>query len=539
MKVVKQYYVAKYLRISKEDEGKEQDNSESIENQERLIDQFLSKHPEMQIYDTYIDDGFSGLYYDRKEYQRMMADVDAGHVNVIICKSLSRLGRDLATTINLLQREFLIKNIRFIAITDNVDTGINQDNGLDIPIRAMFNDYYCRNLSANVRAAFDVKRHNGLYIGAFACYGYQKDPENHNRLIVDSEAAEVVKRIYQLYIEGVGTQGICKILNSEGVPCPSEYKRLKGYSYRNTKKLRTTVYWTFSTVAYILKNEMYCGHLVQGKTQMVAYNIKKARYKDYNEWIRIENTHEAIIKQEDYDRVQKMFSLYNKNQIPGATSVYAGVFFCGDCGRAMGKQKRKEGLTFRCNTHARAGKEFCSYHYIKKDTVDQKVLETIKSNALKALSDLDMEKIKEISQKQQEKSNQDKMYYIDTRLRELEEERKIMLQNLSKKIICEQDFLVYNEMYRDELNELTKKKLSIESMEYKKNELEEAYQLWINQFIQYKDIKEITRQIVVNLIERIEYYEDGTLKIKFLFKNPYDIEAYVREISLIDCICLI
>ena len=164
----------------------------------------------------------------------MMADVDAGYVNVIICKSLSRLGRDLATTINLLQREFLIKNVRFIAITDNVDTGLNQDNGLDIPIRAMFNDYYCRNLSANVRAAFDVKRNSGLYIGSFACYGYQKNPENHNHLIVDPDAAEVVKRIYKLYLEGVGTQGICKILNTEGVPCPSEYKRLKGYNYRKS-----------------------------------------------------------------------------------------------------------------------------------------------------------------------------------------------------------------------------------------------------------------------------------------------------------------
>lgn len=522
--VVKQYYVAKYLRISKEDEGKELDNSESIENQERIIDQYLSNHSEMQVYDTYIDDGFSGLFYDRKEYQRMMADVDAGYVNVIICKSLSRLGRDLATTINLLQREFLIKNVRFIAITDNVDTGLNQDNGLDIPIRAMFNDYYCRNLSANVRAAFDVKRNSGLYIGSFACYGYQKDPENHNHLIVDPDAAEVVKRIYKLYLEGVGTQGICKILNMEGVPCPSEYKRLKGYNYRNTRKLQKTVYWTFSTVAYILRNEIYCGHLVQGKTQMVAYNIKKARYKDPSEWVRIENTHEAIIKQEDYNRVQKMFSLYNKNQIPGATSVYAGVFYCGDCGRAMGKQKRKEGLIFRCNTHARAGKNFCSYHYIKKETVDKKVLTAIQNTALKALSEYDMEEIKKLSQIQREKNNKDMLSLIDTRLRELEDERKNMLQNLSKKIICEQDFLVYNDMYQDELNNLTQKRLALESKEVKKNELEEAYQIWMNQFIQYRDIKEITRQVVINLIERIEYYEDGTLKIKFLFKNPYDME---------------
>lgn len=522
--MVKQYYVAKYLRISKEDEGKELDNSESIENQERLIEQYLLNHPEMQVYDTYIDDGFSGLYYDRKEYQRMMADVDAGYVNVIICKSLSRLGRDLATTINLLQREFLIKNIRFIAITDNVDTGLNRDNGLDIPIRAMFNDYYCRNLSANVRAAFDVKRNNGLYIGAFACYGYQKDPENHNYLIVDPEAAKVVKRIYQMYLEGLGTLSICKVLNEEGIPCPSEYKRLKGYNYRNHKRLQKTVYWTFSTVAHILKNEMYCGHLVQGKTQMVAYNIKKARYKDPSEWVRIENTHEAIIKQEDYDRVQKMFSLHNKNQIPGATSVYAGIFFCGDCGRAMGKQNRKEGLVFRCNTHARAGKSFCSYHYIKKDTLDKKVLEAIKSNALKALTECDMEEIKKISMEQHEKSNHDRLNQIDKRFQELEDERKTMLQNLSKKIICEQDFLAYNNMYQDELNELIEKKMAIESMESKKNERKETYQIWINQFIQYKDIEEITRQVVINLIERIEYYEDGTLKIKFLFKNPYDME---------------
>lgn len=518
------YYVAKYLRISKEDEGKEFDNSESIENQEKIIDQYLANHPEMQVYDTYIDDGFSGLFYDRKEYQRMMADVDAGYVNVIICKSLSRLGRDLATTINLLQREFLIKNVRFIAITDNVDTGLNQDNGLDIPIRAMFNDYYCRNLSANVRAAFDVKRNSGLFIGSFACYGYQKDPENHNHLIIDPEAAKVVKRIYQLYLDGVGTLSICKILNEEGVPCPSEYKRLKGYNYRNCRKLQKTVYWTFSTVAYILRNEMYCGHLVQGKTQMVAYNIKKARYKDPSEWIKIENTHEAIIRQEDFDKVQKMFSQYNKNQIPGATSIYAGIFYCGDCGRAMGKQNRKEGMIYRCNTHARAGKTFCSGHYIKKETLDTKVLKVIQDNALKALSEYDMEELRKVSQLQKQKKNQDMMSLIDIRLNELEEERRTMLQNLSKKVIVEQDFMMYNNMYQDELDKLNQKKQALQSVEVRKNELEEAYQKWMEQFIKYKDIKEVTRQVVIHLIERIEYYEDGTLKIKFLFKNPYDME---------------
>lgn len=522
--MVRQYYVAKYLRISKEDEGKEFDNSESIENQEKIIDQYLASHPEMQVYDTYIDDGFSGLFYDRKEYQRMMVDVDAGYVNVIICKSLSRLGRDLATTINLLQREFLIKNVRFIAITDNVDTGLNQDNGLDIPIRAMFNDYYCRNLSANVRAAFDVKRSSGLFIGSFACYGYQKDPENHNHLIIDPEAANVVKRIFQLYLSGVGTQGICKILNAEGIPCPSEYKRLKGYNYRNTKKLQKTVYWTFSTVAYILRNEIYCGHLVQGKTQMVAYNIRKARYKEPSEWVRIENTHKAIINQDDYNRVQKMLSLYNKNQIPGATSIYAGVFYCGDCGRAMGKQKRKEGLIYRCNTHARAGKNFCSYHYIKKETVDKKVLKAIQNTALKALSEYDMEEIKKMSQRQQEKSDRDLLSLINKRLQELEEERRTMLQNLSKKIIAEQDFMMYNSIYQEELNELNQKKQALQNVEVKKNELEEAYQKWMEQFIKHKDIKEVTRQVVIHLIDRIEFYEDGTLKIKFLFKNPYDME---------------
>ena len=266
MKNSKKYW-ALYVRLSHDDGDKTE--SLSISNQKLKLLSFIKNMPEITDYNFYVDDGFSGTTFERPDFKKLIHDIHSGLITGIIVKDLSRLGRNSPKTSYFIHDFFPSNKIRFIAIDDNIDKDFfdfDTSNDMIIDIKNMFNGFYPRDISNKVRSTLRAKQADGQFIGAFACYGYKKSPKNHNKLIIDNDAAEVVKQIYALYISGVGQNTIAKLLNASSIPCPSEYKKLQGLNYKNGNRLNYTTYWTYSSIRHILKNEMYTGCMVQNKS---------------------------------------------------------------------------------------------------------------------------------------------------------------------------------------------------------------------------------------------------------------------------------
>lgn len=283
----KTYQTAMYLRLSREDgdvtEGGKQ-VSNSIANQKELVMDYLKSHPEIQIADTYVDDGFSGVDFERPEFQRMLSDIRENKINCVVVKDLSRFGRNYIESGRYIEKIFPMLGIRFIAITDGYDS-INEDMGSEmiIPFKNLINDAYCRDISVKIRSHMDIKRRNGEYIGAFAAYGYLKDEENKNHLVIDDYAADVVRDIFTMKLCGMSQQAIADKLNADGILSPIQYKKSIGIELESSFQKSINPKWSYNAVLRILKNEVYTGTVVQGKCTTPNYKIKKRIHKDETE----------------------------------------------------------------------------------------------------------------------------------------------------------------------------------------------------------------------------------------------------------------
>lgn len=327
------FNVAIYIRLSREDGDKEE--SDSVGNQRKLLTEYVNKHDDFILYDVYIDDGFTGTNFNRPDFHRMIADIEDNKVNCVVVKDLSRFGRDYIDTGRYLERIFPELNVRFISVTDNIDS-MKQAYDMLLPIKNIFNEQYARDISNKIQATVKSKQKAGEFIGAFTSYGYKKSPANKNKLVIDEYASEVVKRVFTMYAQGIGKQSIAKILNAEGILCPSEYKKLNGENYKNCNRLEKTSYWTYSTIKVMLQNELYIGNMVQGKKHQRMRS--KQRPVEKENWIRVENTHEPIIDRQLWDKVQKLLTKKHRDiDLETNKNIFAGFIKCGDCGRAMMK----------------------------------------------------------------------------------------------------------------------------------------------------------------------------------------------------------
>lgn len=422
------FNVAQYIRLSREDGDKAE--SDSIGNQRKLIHSFLEGKEEFVLYDSYEDDGYTGTNFKRPGFLRMIHDIEEGNVNCVIVKDLSRFGRDYIDTGKYLERYFPEHDVRFISISDNIDS-MKQAYDMLMPIKNIFNEQYARDISKKVHTAMHSKQKAGEFIGAFPSYGYKKSVFDKNKLVVDEYAAEVVRRIFSLYIAGTGKIRIASILNEEGIACPSEYKRLNGENYRNSKQLASTTYWTYSTIHRILENQIYIGDMVQGKT--VRRMRGRARTVDKEEWIIKEGTHEPIIDEMTWNKTQYLLGKRTRElDLNSNVSIFAGFLKCGDCGRAMTKKYAKSGtggnnVNYYCGSYVRSGRQFCSPHHIR-----HQVLEDIVLNDLKMVVQ-SIENLSELVQKQTITKNRiTKNFIEDKKLLETELEK---VQNQKKTFI--------------------------------------------------------------------------------------------------------
>jgi DNA invertase Pin-like site-specific DNA recombinase len=358
--------------LSKEDEetGRE---SESIVNQKALLTEY-ARECGWDIYKIYCDEDYSGIDRARPQFNALIHDAQAGHFEIVLCKTQSRFTRDMELVEKYIHHDFLLWGIRFVALVDNADTEV-KGNKKARQINGLVNEWYLEDLSENIKAVLDHKRKQGDFIGSFAAYGYIKDPENHNKLLPDPMAAAVVRRIFTLYLQGFGKQKITELLNKEGVANPTLYKQNLGLAYVNQSGAYAGL-WNKTTVGRILQNELYTGSMVQGKRRKISYKDKTCTEIPRRDWIRVENTHEPIIEKEVFERVQDLMSLRTRAQESGEIHLLAGKVFCADCGSILSKVnsggKGTEKAYLRCKLHAQ-NKALCSGHYIRLEQLTELV----------------------------------------------------------------------------------------------------------------------------------------------------------------------
>lgn len=514
-------WLGAYLRLSVDDDDR--DVSNSINNQRQIIDDYVLRHPELKIYKYYIDDGKTGMNYRRSGFVEMKEDIDAGRIQGVIVKDLSRFGREHCDTIYLIKKEFRLKRIRFISIVDNFDLyGSNylQNNDMNLPFKIIVNDVYCQNISNNIRIVQERKQKAGLFIGSHARYGYRKDPDNKYHLLIDEEPAEVVRQMFQMALQGYNPGEIRRWLNENDIPSPTVYKKMQGSTYQCPKKLESTTYWTDASVRQILKCEMYIGNMVQHTKQKISYDIDKTVNIPKTEQRIVEGTHEAVIDKDTFDKVQTI--LKQRRRVPDFrnVSMYRGILFCGDCKRFLQKTTRTKGVVFRCPTYAHEGPKYCSAHYISESQLNSIVLKEIRKNVSKSLQAMDIKSYAQRTKQNHNASIQERIEALNKKKEELQNEKKQMLVNLSKKIIADDDYRLYNFSYQDTMADIEAKiQKMYQALEESSGE-QETYQAWIQAFVRYKEISNLTREILLHLVERIEVYEDS-ITIKFYFHNPF------------------
>lgn len=340
---------ALYCRLSEEDRNKlhKEDDSNSIQNQKTMLQQYADAKG-WEVYDIYSDDDYAGSDRHRPQFNRLLEDAKAHKFDIVLCKTQSRFTRELELVEKYIHGLFPIWGIRFVSIVDNADTA-NKGNKKSRQINGLVNEWYLEDMSENIRSVLINRRRNGFHIGSFALYGYRKDPEQKGHLIIDDEAAAVVREVFTLYSQGYGKTAIARILNDRGVPNPTEYKRLHGIRYKQPKSENSTL-WRYDTISAMLNNEIYIGNMVQGKYGSVSYKTKINRPRPKSEWIIVEGTHAPIIDRSLWDSVQKMIAEKTKPFATGQIGIFAKKAKCVYCGRTMRSSKNHGRHYLQCQT---------------------------------------------------------------------------------------------------------------------------------------------------------------------------------------------
>ncbi len=515
----KQLKTALYIRLSREDGDKAE--SLSVANQRMQLMEFVNSHADLYPYDTYIDDGYTGTDFNRPAFRRMLEDIEAGNIQCVLVKDLSRLGRNMPEVSKYTGEYFPYKKVRFIAINDLVDRDyLDIDPGEDmlIDFKNMCNGFYPKDISQKVRSTFRSKQNSGQFIGAFASYGYVKSAADHNKLEIDSCAAAVVRRIFDMYSKGIGQNTIARILNEEGVPCPSEYKKQCGLNYHNSNRLEGTSYWTYSTIRNILRNEIYTGNMVQNKS--FRYMCKKnAISLPREKWIVVENTHTPVIDRETWDKVQNL--LKRNTRQTGLTNnvhLFAGYLKCGDCGRAMVKIRRKGKILFNCGSYNRYGKEFCTMHSITEEELEEIILDDLN---LIIRSVQDIERIVREENQRQNKARFDSSRDISRYQAEidlLKKRKEHAYEDYADGLITREEYRQYRDKYERQIEAAG---AEIEKRNRLKARMPD-HNPWMERLLSHRKLDHLDRDIVVEMLSMIYVYEDNTIKIVYNFSEELE-----------------
>lgn len=385
-----------YLRLSNEDRDKanKDDDSESIKNQRNMLIDYISKHSEFALVDEYSDEDLSGAGTYRPEFERLIRDCENKKLDIVLCKSQSRFSRDMEIVEKYINNKFKEWNIRFIGLSDNADTDM-LGNKKSRQINGLVNEWYLEDVSNNIRSAFNSKMKQGEFISPFASFGYEISSEDNNKLVVDPIASEIVKDIFNLYLTGLGFTGIAKYLNSKNIPCPSLYKYRKGIKLNViSDRPREEIKWSTNAIKTILTNELYLGHLIQGKRTTVSYKNHKIKNKDKSEWVKILNTHEAIIDEETFNKVQLAMKERTKPmKTTGSVHIFSGKVFCLECKHYMRKKNSTKHEYLVCSGNRDGYDDCINKSSIRYDELERLVLDAINSKISEYYDERELESI--------------------------------------------------------------------------------------------------------------------------------------------------
>ena len=533
---MQKFKAIKYIRLSYTDDKTVESNS--VSNQRKLIDDFLAQHPEIEVVCEKVDDGYSGVLYDRPAFLEMMEMIKSGEANCVIVKDLSRLGREYIETGRYLRRVFPAYGVRFIAINDNVDTLNDEPDNLTVSVKNIINEAYSRDISVKTRSALDIKRRSGDFVGAFTVYGYLKTGESHKSLIIDTFAANVVRGIFRKRLDGFSAYHIAEELNKAGILSPLAYKRSEGLpyakgGYADTKDCK----WSATTILRILSDEIYTGTMVQGKRTTPHFKLKERELKPSEDWVRVENTHEAIIDKADFDLVQRLKGLDTRTS-PQSDKVYlfSGVLICGCCGgrmtRKINRSNGREYIYYYCPTGKKGGCKSSSM--IKESELTECVQSSLKAhiNSVVSLNSL-------ITSISRERINQGLVQeytgYIksnEEQLTKIEKFKRNLYESLVNGALSKEEFLQYKQEYSTKAEKI---KAAIQGWSDKLSEVLEnrgERSRWLNHFLQFAEMEEIDRSVVSRLIQSIKISADKQIEVRFNYQDEYQkAVAFIERIS--------
>jgi len=536
----KEWRVGEYNRLSKEDGDKPE--SDSIQNQHEINQnhlEYLRRQGEnIASVTVYSDDGYGGGTFNRPRYQDMIRDIEAGIINCVIFKDNSRLGRNYPELGRLMEDYFPQKGIRVISVLNNLDS-VRDPRGYCSAIVSfsnIVNDDYIRQLSIKIKSTLAMKQGRGEFIGNYAPFGYQKDPENHHRLIIDPEEADIVRLIFEMFVGGMSVSGIAKKMNELHIMTPGEYQVQKGAKsfITHARNYPKTKSWAITTINTILKNEVYIGNMVQGKHKSISYRSKKTVETKEEEWTVVEGTHEAIISDDVFALAHERFARHTRTA-PQKEKVHilSGYIICGSCGHCMNRVVSNGYVRFRCPTRTRAP-EKCQCVSVTEEKVHTMILNVLQQQIremVDAKAVLDCVK----NQKWGSISNE---YAVAIQKAEREKKRLTeakfkVYDDYASGLITQDDYIHFAKKYDAEIEE---QEASIQNNRKSMSELEKSRRQddeFVKFFEAYSTIQRLDREIVTELLDRIVYHDPEHMEVYFRFSDMqeklYDLAVAVAE----------
>ena len=508
------YHAALYIRLSKEDES--EGPSQSVQNQESLLREFVQQH-RLSVYDTYVDDGWSGTNFDRPAFQRMIADIEARKVNMVITKDLSRLGRDYILTGHYMERYFPEHRVRYISLLDGIDTGVDSTANDITPFRAIMNDMYAKDISKKIKSVKRDKQRKGQFIGGKPVYGYKMHPTEKNKIIIDEEVAPVVRRIFALALSGMSCRNIAALLNQEGVPTPATYANLPV-----ARPGPYTGLWSSERISDMLQNETYIGNMVQGRSVKISYKSKKCLRQDPVNWVVVEGTHEPLVDPETFRKVRMLVNSRKHTRSRTYDFLLKGLIFCHECGYPLAVLNRKNArgedvLYFVCRTYQRFTKAgVCTCHSIKEKTVTDAVVAKVREVCQAYLNP---DELLPVAQEAME--NAGKRSSLESELQALQSKIDSLTAKLDRiytdrlsGLLPEADFQRIFGRIKLEREQLEGKRQELESQKKSPVPREDRARELVQRFIETAGE---SRELLVSLIERVELTENKEIIIKFRF----------------------
>lgn len=532
------YRTALYIRLSVLDSGKK--DSDTVETQESLLRQFLEGKPCFSIFDVYVDNGETGVDFKRDEFERLMEDVRGGRVDCIIVKDLSRFGRNYIEAGEYLEKVFPFLGIRFIAVNDGYDSvDPAAADGLSLHLKNLVNDVYARDISAKISPALRGKQMRGEFIGAWAAYGYRKSKEDKHRLVIDPNTAPVVRDIFAWRLEGISYQKIARRLTEQGIPSPGQYRYRQGIV--KDRKFAESL-WQVETVKDLLANEVYLGHMVQGRKRESLFEGQKQKYLPREEWFIVKNTHEAIIDQKTFDEVQKLNSLKKKEYwqkqerfsgVENTENILKGLVYCGDCGRKLVRyknireNKRKKPqlhiwYNYICPNHA-ADQTLCGFGSIRELELLDVVSEAVRVQI--SLAE-DMEKQAaafrfESPVRQERERMEVQIRETEAELKRTRKHRESLYDDYADNLMGERDYIYAQNRYKEKEAALQEQLLELNRSLQSIHEEEPSVNPWLKNMLRFRGKTELTREMATALIEKITIYNSAALKIEFRFSDVF------------------